>query len=202
MASTFGGEAKIRRLPTPVTNGGHIPHKVGMTHHEEQSHNQEKFGHSTSDDISRAMLHYPPTMDYPICGTISPLSDHIQIKRSIGPVDEVSFVFGRPTSPSCDTGLRRVMSPPHIDKRPMSPASDIVPAKKSQSSYYRRFVQPTIDDEKLLHGGVFCEHCNSCLIDLKRQALRQMHSEYGRGGQLPKVSVSCIFTEKSVSLIT
>ncbi|CAL1538563.1 unnamed protein product, partial [Lymnaea stagnalis] len=96
-----------------------------------------------------AVDHHTPTAisekDYPIRGTISPLTNTVAVKRSVGPVDEVSFVFGRPASPTSEQaprgngslqhysnpGIVRCLSPSagrymagHYSARPLSPSSD------------------------------------------------------------------------------
>ncbi|CAG5125156.1 unnamed protein product, partial [Candidula unifasciata] len=154
-------------------------------------------------------------MDYPIRGTMHPLTNKVAVKRSVGPVDEVSFVFGRPASPSnepamnCSTpktytnpGIMRCMSPSSIryisgpySSRPMSPSSDVLPARRvlPGADYPdRRVLSPppllglgAAAEPRIHHqGGICCEHCNGCLVELKRQALRLMFPDNGSGRHL------------------
>ena len=113
----------------------------------------------------------PAEPDYRILGTISPLSScsKLAVKRSVGPVDEVSFVFGRPSSPSAAAGQNsaleytvsgsgysrnRCLSPSGItlgsrgfsrrSGRPRSPSSDVLPQRRGFESYKdtRRVLSP------------------------------------------------------------
>ncbi|XP_059172554.1 kinesin-like protein KIF26B isoform X2 [Physella acuta] len=148
-------------------------------------------------------------MDYPIRGTMSPLSA-VAVKRSVGPVDEVSFVFGRPASPTGDTvvrpaqqynsaGLVRCMSPSagrymtgHYNPRPLSPSSDVLPIRRPGTYASRRVLSPppqlgfgAAAEPRIHHqGGICCEQCNGCLVELKRQALRLMFPDTGAGSHL------------------
>ncbi|XP_035824100.1 uncharacterized protein LOC101851541 [Aplysia californica] len=170
-------------------------------------------GPCRSSQVSKdAPAHVSSGVDYPIRGTMSPLTNKVAVKRSIGPVDEVSFVFGRPASPMmsgeqvmrCSSpqmknlGLARCMSPSTgryvsgYSSRPMSPSSDVLPVRRALSSGGqpdRRVMSPppvlgvgTAAEARIhQHGGICCEHCNSCLVELKRQALRLMFPENGSG---------------------
>ncbi|XP_041353200.1 kinesin-like protein KIF26B [Gigantopelta aegis] len=197
--------------------------------------------------------------EYPIRGTISPLSSQGVAKRSAGVVDEVSFVFGRPATPITSVSERRCLSPTVIekesaasgekqpvshseklsvshsekqafshsekqtvsyaDKQPVSqfekqpishserqsishserqsishsergsPLLDILPLRQTRSvgglqcqSSGERYIDTSWTDSSggsstlgsMVRSGVLCQHCNGCLVDLKRQALRLM----------------------------
>lgn len=155
--------------------------------------------------------------DYPIRGTISPLSNTVAVKRSVGPVDEVSFVFGRPASPTSEQaargngshqqhysnpGIVRCLSPSagrymsgSYSARPLSPSSDVLPMRRVGTLTDRRVLSPppilgvgAAAEPRIHHqGGICCEHCNGCLVELKRQALRLMFPDNGEGGHLAQV---------------
>ncbi|GFO04800.1 hypothetical protein PoB_003130500 [Plakobranchus ocellatus] len=158
--------------------------------------------------------------DYPIRGTISPLSSKMAVKRSVGSVDEVSFVFGRPASPTSEDQSATQCSAPKYPSggysssqcmspsgrvvgaygysrklvRPRSPSSDVLPQRRSHGMYRdsRRVLSPPpvlgvgSAAEPRIHqqGGACCEHCNGCLVELKRQALRLMFPDNGADGHL------------------
>lgn len=170
--------------------------------------------------------------DYPIRGTISPLTSKVAVKRSVGPVDEVSFVFGRPASPTSEQvmrcgspqtfvnpGIARCMSPSparyipgHYPSRPRSPSSDVLPRRRGVAlgAYPdRRVLSPppllgvgAAAEPRIHHqGGICCEHCNGCLVELKRQALRLMFPDNGTGGHLAQVRSTFVFTSVFFPLI-
>ncbi|KAK3772669.1 hypothetical protein RRG08_016081 [Elysia crispata] len=162
---------------------------------------------------------------YPIRGTISPLSSctKMAVKRSVGPVDEVSFVFGRPDSPSAEGQFAvhysaplysnngysrsRCISPAGIgygargfsrkSGRPRSPNSDVLPQRRGVEMCRdsRRVLSPppvlgvgSAAEARLVpHGRACCDHCNGCLVELKRQALRLMFPDTGADGHLAQV---------------
>lgn len=141
---------------------------------------------------------YSSTMDYPIRGTMSPLTNQIVVKRSIGPVDEVSFVFGRPASPRSERAATRCLSP-ISDKRSFATSSDILPLKNSHS-HGERYPQPSVGVGGGGNmGGILCENCNSCLIDLKRQALRLVFPDNEAKGPALKVSPITLFFMTNLS---
>ncbi|XP_025104476.1 kinesin-like protein KIF26A isoform X2 [Pomacea canaliculata] len=150
--------------------------------------------------------------DYPIRGTISPLSSQVGVparrqgggggRDGDGP-EEISFVFGRPDTPDAAV-VGRCMSPPLScggggSKRPLSPGSrDLLPIRRTLSAsastslvVEREVMSPppvssssslwSWGEGQMLQGGVCCEHCNACLIDFKRQALRLMFPDTGNG---------------------
>ncbi|PVD25521.1 hypothetical protein C0Q70_13177 [Pomacea canaliculata] len=157
--------------------------------------------------------------DYPIRGTISPLSSQVGVparrqgggggRDGDGP-EEISFVFGRPDTPDAAV-VGRCMSPPLScggggSKRPLSPGSrDLLPIRRTLSAsastslvVEREVMSPppvssssslwSWGEGQMLQGGVCCEHCNACLIDFKRQALRLMFPDTGNGPCLAQCS--------------
>ena len=132
--------------------------------------------------------------------------------------EALSFVFGRPaTSDAASVG--RCVSPPASlpsSKRPLSPASrDCIPIRRSASGGGGMVVEREVlspppasslslssssssssswGESRILQGGVCCEQCNGCLIELKRQALRLMFPDNGNGAclaQVRKTTFSC-----------
>lgn len=179
---------------------------------------RNKVGNSVVDNYTSTTSPSVVIMDYPIRGTIHPLTNKVAVKRSVGPVDEVSFVFGRPASPTSDSamnysppkaysnpGIARCMSPSPMrymsgqyQSRPMSPSSDVLPNRRNMPTGDfpdRRVLSPPpllglgAAAEPRIHnqGGICCEHCNGCLVEFKRQALRLMFPDSGCGRHLGQV---------------
>lgn len=144
----FGGEAKIRKLPTPQ---------------------QKILG--TKNDPSQNGIGKKLVMDYPIRGTISPLSDQA--------INQQSFVFGRPSFSSNDLGVQQCKSPP--DQRPLSPLSETTSRRPNAvQGKPPKYVPPSGRSAKpgaYSRTGGICDQCNHCLLDLKRQAVRLMNVE-------------------------
>ncbi|GFR91811.1 LOW QUALITY PROTEIN: hypothetical protein ElyMa_004337500 [Elysia marginata] len=160
--------------------------------------------------------------DYPIRGTISPLSgcSKVAVKRSVGPVDEVSFVFGRPASPGPEAQIAYPSSGyfrnrcvpasslgfgargfPRKSGRARSPSSDVLPARREgleasrARASARRVLSPPpalgsamAECRLLSQGRASCDQCNSCLVELKRQALRLMFPDSDTDAHLAQVS--------------
>ncbi|CAG5123013.1 unnamed protein product, partial [Candidula unifasciata] len=179
---------------------------------EDSTVNANKQTSFSSDICNTATEEAVLDMDYPIRGTISPLTNKMAVKRSLGTVDEVSFVFGRPVSPTnehdircnppqsfTNPGIARCMSasparyiPGYCLQRPMSPNSDVLPVRRGIVLGARRVLSPPpvlgvgAAAEPRMHnqGGICCEHCNGCLVELKRQALRLMFPDNDSGSHL------------------
>lgn len=238
----FGGEARIRKLPTPISDKlGEFDQSGSSSNLDNVGSNSDSFMTTPIDDEFEIEFDSSNSefMDYPIRGTISPLTDNDRRKNMNGTVDDISFVFGRPASPVSDTtALRRCMSPPYRDRRAMSPASSDVGYQRCMSPPYRdrQVMSPVMDvkrpngiyskppihphhsprrekdsnliydkamscspptnEGKLLHGGICCEHCNNCLLDFKRQALRLLHLDGSKVGVIYKYFYQ--FTAKPV----
>ena len=147
----FGSEAKIRKLPTPLKHkSSDIPAK------NEPSQNA----------IGKRVM-----MDYPIRGTISPLSDQ--------EINQKSFVFGRPSSPVNHSDIQRCKSPPD-QSRPLSPLSESLSNRRPVYGKPPKYVPPSSRSAKsgaYARTGGICDQCNNCLLDLKRQAVRLMNVE-------------------------
>ena len=122
--------------------------------------------------------------------------------------EALSFVFGRPAT-SAAAAVGRCVSPPASlpsSKRPLSPSSrDSIPIRRSASGggavVEREVLSPppasslsssssSWGEGRILQGGVCCEQCNGCLIELKRQALRLMFPDNGNGACLAQVRTS------------
>lgn len=174
---------------------------------------------TTTTTTTASSLPSPMSLqDYPIRGTISPLSSQVGVparrqgggggRDGDGP-EEISFVFGRPDTPDAAV-VGRCVSPPLScggggSKRPLSPGSrDLLPIRRTLSAsastslvVEREVMSPppvssssslwSWGEGQMLQGGVCCEHCNACLIDFKRQALRLMFPDTGNGPCLAQV---------------
>ncbi|KAK6182778.1 hypothetical protein SNE40_010388 [Patella caerulea] len=128
--------------------------------HQPQYHELEKFN---NEDLAE-------DEDYPIRGTISPLTNQ-RIQRSLDQTgNELSFVFGRPSSPCVDQTIDGRCLSPINEQRPLSPSSEMFAMKQDVCN----MASDKGIEGRVVQGGVCCEHCNNCLIDLKRQALRIM----------------------------
>ncbi|XP_052058492.1 uncharacterized protein LOC127698847 isoform X2 [Mytilus californianus] len=147
----FGGEAKIRKLPTPLKHKSpDIPAK---------------------NELSQNAIGKRVMMDYPIRGTISPLSDQA--------INQKSFVFGRPSSPVNHLDVQRCKSPPD-QSRPLSPLSESLSNRRAVFGKPPKYVPPSSRSAKpgaYVRTGGICDQCNNCLLDLKRQAVRLMNVE-------------------------
>ncbi|XP_071162087.1 kinesin-like protein KIF26A isoform X1 [Mytilus edulis] len=147
----FGSEAKIRKLPTPLKNKSpDIPAK---------------------NELSQNAIGKRVMMDYPIRGTISPLSDQA--------INQKSFVFGRPSSPVNHSDIQRCKSPPD-QSRPLSPLSESLSNRRPVYGKPPKYVPPSSRSAKsgaYARTGGICDQCNNCLLDLKRQAVRLMNVE-------------------------
>ncbi|KAK7473914.1 hypothetical protein BaRGS_00034819, partial [Batillaria attramentaria] len=104
--------------------------------------------------------------DYPIRGTMSPLTSHVS--------GSVRRGGGRTVSASASASGQVV-----VEREVLSP-----PPTSSLSSWGEGRMQ--------LQGGVCCEHCNGCLIELKRQALRLMFPDNGNGTCLAQFPLSIV----------
>ena len=153
--------------------------------------------------------------DYPIRGTMSPLTCQVGGGRGEGGGgeagsggrhgeggDALSFVFGRPATSDAAV-MGRCASPPASlpsGKRPLSPSTrDVLPIRRSASGGGSTVVEREVlsttppasslgwGEGGVVQGGVCCEQCNGCLIDLKRQALRLMFPDTGNGACLAQV---------------
>lgn len=154
--------------------------------------------------------------DYPIRGTISPLTAHVggAVRQRDGgrgdhdededeEMEELSFVFGRPATSEA-AFYDRCVSPPltcDSDKPPFS--REPLPIRRSASAnastsvvVEREVMSPppsasmwTLGEGRMLQGGVCCEQCNACLIQFKRQALRLMFPDNGSGACLAQVRI-------------
>ena len=207
----FGGEAKIRKLPTPDRSLSRTK-TPGKTENPSTSECLETtFDEDVDIDISS---HANNIMNYPICGTISPLTDSKGQSKASGSRsnDSISFVFGRPSSPVSERGLDRCRSPPEAVRRALSPVTDITPIRRRSvngkppiggppSRRRNRNHGPASDSgiitgmqtsgpfmmDVMRHNGIYCEQCNVCLTDFKRQALRLLYPDGPRGGAMVKV---------------
>ncbi|RUS73576.1 hypothetical protein EGW08_018667 [Elysia chlorotica] len=159
----------------------------------------------TQDGAKKVLATPAPEVEpvYPIRGTFSPLSgcSQVAVKRSLGPVDEVSFVFGRPASPCGErqtpprlpgvrpsrtggaaTGISRKAG------RAWSPCSDVPPARRGVNSVQRDSRRVLSPPPALRLGGAAearaaCETCSGCLVTLKRLALTLLFAEGGNLAQ-------------------
>lgn len=148
------GQARIRKLPTPQ-----IPIR---------SHNT-----AAKNEMSQNVIGNHGMMDYPIRGTISPLS---------GDVNQQAFVFGRPMSPDLD--VQRCKSPP--DNRPSETSRRNVYGKPP------KYVPPASRNAKpglYTRNAGICDQCNNCLLDLKRQAVRLMNVEKSSSNKVTTVFI-------------
>lgn len=180
----------ICRVPTPVHDQSQKAHLklllLDLPSLQANSGNKKIIGNCAP--LRRT--HFSPT-DHLLRRTMHASGECRQIKRCVGPVSEI---FDRPTSPMSDTAIR-VCLPPRSDspKRPMSPMTDIVTLatrKQHQPQPMERFISfSSTNDETIIQGGICCERCNNCLIDLKRQALRCILPDGLLRGSLAKVSV-------------
>lgn len=176
----FGGEAKIRKLPTPdrtfkkdaAENATSSPFSDNAENSDEKLNIQETDVKGQASD-----------MDYTISGTISPLPGIHESSGKRGTESKISFVFGRPPSPTS-----RCMSPPQENhvlavarKGPGPPARYrgrngkppvYVPPNKSAKVPYLAIVGMIGNP-----GLQCCDQCVACLVDLKQQALHLMNSE-------------------------
>ena len=141
--------------------------------------------------ISSKNEHDYSTMDYTILGTITSLKDGGTYKED-NSKEEMSFVLGRPMSPVvAESSLKRCLSPPFDSKGIV--VSEVAPSKRVASLKSRPLppLPPGAKERKLREitnqVGIMCEGCNNCLLELKRQALRQMYP----GGET--VAVVCRF---------
>ncbi|KAL3873291.1 hypothetical protein ACJMK2_036427, partial [Sinanodonta woodiana] len=207
-AHMFGGQAVIRRIPTPNRKRRNIntPQQVRVVepdvddfvndfkpldtkdggilsnNDEEQSDVKccpdtfDSIDVSTSSGSSMKSFDLNSDVVYPICGTISPLINQGYSNDNME-VGNVPFVFGRPSTPTNGYGLKQCMSPPAFEERLMLPVTSIVPPKKYSRNKQRQVALSPGSGDKLRQGGICCERCNNCLIDLKRQALQLMHPE-------------------------
>lgn len=161
------------------------------------------------DPIMKGRTDFPEHMKWTMSGArvdklgsphrrhYSHLPEPTPVKRCVGPVNEVSIVYRRPSSPSGEATKRPpVPLSPHVhivdgsSKRPMSPASEPLPSRQAAIGLGARCLSPPSGAEtEMSVVGVCCEHCNNCLIELKRQALRLMFPDCGiNTGRLSKVS--------------
>lgn len=176
----FGGEAKIRKLPTPdrtfkkdaAENATSSPFSDNAENSDEKLNIQETDVKGQASD-----------MDYTISGTISPLPGIHESSGKRGTESKISFVFGRPPSPTS-----RCMSPPQenhvhaVARKGPGPPSRYrsrngkppvyVPPNKSAKVPYLAIVGMIGNP-----GLQCCDQCVACLVDLKQQALHLMNSE-------------------------
>ncbi|KAK3578712.1 hypothetical protein CHS0354_008571 [Potamilus streckersoni] len=201
-AHMFGGQAVIRRIPTPNCKRRNIntlqqvrvletdvddfepldPKDGGNLSNDEEQSDVKCCSEIFERSIDITTSSGSPTksfdlksysdVEYSICGTVSPLTN-LGYSNENMEVGNVPFVFGRPSIPT--TGLQRCMSPPVFEERLMLPVTNIVLPQKYSRSKHRQVSSGSVD--KFRQGGICCERCNSCLIDLKRQALQLMSPE-------------------------
>ncbi|XP_033736356.1 kinesin-like protein KIF26B isoform X2 [Pecten maximus] len=132
----FGGEAKIRKLPTPSPDKSQKSATVKELRAIKEGSDWVKRGGPSlhnGEDISMDFTtpQERDIMDYPIRGTFSPLTDGGQVKFTDENATELSFVFGRPASPVNDRSMQRCLSPPsgRNQQRCLSPESEHNPQR-------------------------------------------------------------------------
>ena len=227
------------RVASASTPSPYSPHHA-TTAAPNSATNNTSSSLSSSLSLSSSSLPPPSAQDYPIRGTMSPLTCRVGGRRGEGGDpgggggpggdggggggggEALSFVFGRPASSDAAVSGRCVSPPaslPPPAKRPLSPASrDALPLRRSASGggvvVEREVLSPPPasslsssswwGEGRMLQGGVCCEQCNGCLIELKRQALRLMFPDNGNGACLAQVSptfCSCVFSLAVVGLL-
>lgn len=106
----FGGEAKIRKLPTPdrTFKKDAADNATSSSFSDNAENSDEKLDIQETDVKDQAS-----DMDYTISGTISPLPGIHESPGKRGTESKISFVFGRPPSPTS-----RCMSPPRENHVP------------------------------------------------------------------------------------
>ncbi|XP_065943161.1 kinesin-like protein KIF26B isoform X2 [Magallana gigas] len=176
----FGGEAKIRKLPTPdrTFKKDAAENATSSPFSDNAENSDEKLNIQETDVKGQAS-----NMDYTISGTISPLPGIHESSGKRGTESKISFVFGRPPSPTS-----RCMSPPQenhvhaVARKGPGPPSRYrgrngkppvyVPPNKSAKVPYLAIVGMIGNP-----GLQCCDQCVACLVDLKQQALHLMNSE-------------------------